>query len=74
MVESFASTEQIGALRKRIHHLLDKFDCSTASIFSTKNQVHSYISFNLFYNKIKGFDLPDYIPKKVRSSLFFFFL
>ncbi|XP_021896219.1 phytanoyl-CoA dioxygenase [Carica papaya] len=38
VVESFASTEQIGALRKRIHHLLDKFDCSTASIFSTKNQ------------------------------------
>lgn len=38
MVESFASPEEIYAMRQRMDQLLDEFDCSTASIFSTKNQ------------------------------------
>lgn len=40
VIESFASVEDIDAMRKRMDQLLHDFDCSaTASIFSTKNQV-----------------------------------
>lgn len=39
VIESFSSTEEVEALRKRMDQLLDGFDCSSsASIFSTKNQ------------------------------------
>lgn len=39
VMESFASEDEIGALRKRMSELLTQFDCSVSSIFSTKNQV-----------------------------------
>ncbi|OVA01736.1 Phytanoyl-CoA dioxygenase [Macleaya cordata] len=38
VIESFASPEEIDGMRKRMDHLLDEFDCSSVSIFSTKNQ------------------------------------
>ncbi|KAI6689265.1 hypothetical protein NL676_026093 [Syzygium grande] len=38
VLESFACPEEIDAMMKRMDQLLDDFDCSTASIFSTKNQ------------------------------------
>ena len=40
VLESFASPEEVDSLKKRMDQLLDEFDFSTtASIFSTKNQV-----------------------------------
>ena len=39
VVESFASPDEIDAMRKRMEQLLDEFDCSTSSVFSTVNQV-----------------------------------
>ncbi|KAE8719270.1 Phytanoyl-CoA dioxygenase [Hibiscus syriacus] len=40
VIESFASTEEIEAMRKRMDELLQDFDpTTTASIFSTKNQL-----------------------------------
>ncbi|XP_059655389.1 phytanoyl-CoA dioxygenase [Cornus florida] len=48
VIESFSSSEEIDAMRKRMDQLLDGFDCSsTASIFSTKNQQQS--TDNYFY-------------------------
>ncbi|XP_030455308.1 phytanoyl-CoA dioxygenase isoform X2 [Syzygium oleosum] len=41
VLESFACPEEIDAMMKRMDQLLDDFDCSTASIFSTKNQQHT---------------------------------
>lgn len=41
VVESFASHEEIGAMRNRMDHLLHEFDCSTTSVFSTTNQQRS---------------------------------
>ncbi|XP_047332236.1 phytanoyl-CoA dioxygenase [Impatiens glandulifera] len=42
VLESFASSEEVDCLRKRMEQLLDEFDySSTASIFSTKNQQQS---------------------------------
>ncbi|KAL4583475.1 hypothetical protein LXL04_008048 [Taraxacum kok-saghyz] len=39
VIESFSSSEEVEALRKRMDQLLDGFDCSSStSIFSTKNQ------------------------------------
>ncbi|XP_023516663.1 phytanoyl-CoA dioxygenase [Cucurbita pepo subsp. pepo] len=38
VVESFASPDEIDAMRKRMEQLLDEFDCSTSSVFSTVNQ------------------------------------
>ncbi|KAI3757639.1 hypothetical protein L6452_05182 [Arctium lappa] len=39
VIESFSSSKEVEALRKRMDQLLDGFDCSSsASIFSTKNQ------------------------------------
>ncbi|KAG6714172.1 hypothetical protein I3842_05G191000 [Carya illinoinensis] len=38
VIESFASPEEMDAMRKRMDKLLDEFDCSSASIFSTRNQ------------------------------------
>ncbi|KAI3442804.1 uncharacterized protein J3R85_001080 [Psidium guajava] len=38
VIESFACPQEIDAMMKRMDQLLDEFDCSTASIFSTKNQ------------------------------------
>lgn len=39
VIESFSSPEEIDNMRKRMDQLLDEFDYSTSSIFSTKNQV-----------------------------------
>ncbi|KAL0408967.1 UNVERIFIED_CONTAM: Phytanoyl-CoA dioxygenase [Sesamum radiatum] len=42
VLESFASPDEIRALRLKMEQLLDQFDCSSrASIFSTKNQQHT---------------------------------
>ncbi|KAJ4709726.1 Phytanoyl-CoA dioxygenase [Melia azedarach] len=38
VLESFASNEEIDSMRKRMDELLDGFDCSTSSVFSTKKQ------------------------------------
>ncbi|KAG5411513.1 hypothetical protein IGI04_007832 [Brassica rapa subsp. trilocularis] len=38
VIESFASEDEIGALRKRMNELLTQSDCSVSSVFSTKNQ------------------------------------
>ncbi|XP_006291538.2 phytanoyl-CoA dioxygenase isoform X1 [Capsella rubella] len=38
VIESFASEDEIRGLRKRMDELLNQFDCSVSSIFSTKNQ------------------------------------
>jgi len=38
VIESFASTEEINAMMKRMNQLLDEFDCSSASVFSSRNQ------------------------------------
>lgn len=49
-MESFASAEEIQSLRKRMDELLNDFDYSTtASIFSTRNQVP--LSFFFYFNK-----------------------
>lgn len=54
MIESFASEDEIGGLRKRMDELLTQFDCSVSSIFSTKNQVLFSFSFSFFLkNKFK---------------------
>lgn len=45
MIESFATDDEIQTMTKRMEQLVDEFDpSSTASIFSTKNQV-TYFSF-----------------------------
>ncbi|CAK7352832.1 unnamed protein product [Dovyalis caffra] len=38
VIESFASPEDIDSMRKRMDKLLDDFDYTTVSVFSTKNQ------------------------------------
>lgn len=38
VIESFTSPDEIYAMRKRMEQLLDGFDCSTSSVFSTVNQ------------------------------------
>eukprot|EP00262_Sarcandra_glabra_P017370 TRINITY_DN593_c0_g1_i1.p1 TRINITY_DN593_c0_g1~~TRINITY_DN593_c0_g1_i1.p1 ORF type:complete len:292 (-),score=51.94 TRINITY_DN593_c0_g1_i1:394-1269(-) len=38
IMESFASGEEVDGMRMRMEELLNEFDCSTASIFSSKNQ------------------------------------
>ncbi|TQD75541.1 hypothetical protein C1H46_038937 [Malus baccata] len=51
VMESFASAEDIEAMRSRMDQLLQDFDCSsTASIFSTKNQQHT--TDNYFYDSV----------------------
>ena len=50
MLESFASPEEIDAMMKRMEQLLHEFDCSSTSIFSTKNQVLYSILINQFHN------------------------
>lgn len=49
MIESFAGEEEIEGMMKRMEQLVDEFDpSSTASIFSTKNQVYPpYVFFLL---------------------------
>ncbi|KAL9258861.1 Phytanoyl-CoA dioxygenase-like protein [Drosera capensis] len=42
VLESFASDDEIGCLRKRIDELLDGFDGSSSVIFSTKNHVNIF--------------------------------
>ncbi|KAM1085197.1 hypothetical protein ACFX2B_010881 [Malus domestica] len=51
VMESFASAEDIEAMRNRMDQLLQDFDCSsTASIFSTTNQQQS--TDNYFYDSV----------------------
>ncbi|XP_043695456.1 phytanoyl-CoA dioxygenase [Telopea speciosissima] len=38
VIDSFSSPEEIDGMRKQMDQLLDEFDCSSVSIFSTKNQ------------------------------------
>ncbi|XP_028070687.1 phytanoyl-CoA dioxygenase isoform X1 [Camellia sinensis] len=52
VLESFASPEEVDAMRNRMDQLLDDFDClSTASIFSTKNQQQT--TDNYFYDSVE---------------------
>lgn len=48
VIESFSSPEEIDNMRKRMDQLLDEFDYSTSSIFSTKNQ--QQMTDNYFYD------------------------
>ncbi|KAF3775310.1 Phytanoyl-CoA dioxygenase [Nymphaea thermarum] len=41
VVESFCGPEEIDAMMGRMNYLLDNFDCSSTSIFSTRNQKQS---------------------------------
>ncbi|XP_057961593.1 phytanoyl-CoA dioxygenase isoform X4 [Malania oleifera] len=41
VIESFANLEEMDAMRERMDQLLNEFDCSAASIFSTRNQQQS---------------------------------
>ncbi|XP_031493371.1 phytanoyl-CoA dioxygenase isoform X1 [Nymphaea colorata] len=41
VVESFCGPEEIDAMMGRMNHLLENFDCSSTSIFSTRNQKQS---------------------------------
>ncbi|KAL9259832.1 Phytanoyl-CoA dioxygenase-like protein [Drosera capensis] len=52
VLESFASDDEIGRLRKRIDELLDGFDGSSSVIFSTKN--HSHAKDNYFYDSAEN--------------------
>ncbi|GAB2227433.1 hypothetical protein Droror1_Dr00009254 [Drosera rotundifolia] len=52
VLESFASDDEIGCLRKRIDELLDGFDGSSSVIFSTKN--HSHAKDNYFYDSAEN--------------------
>ncbi|XP_077236094.1 phytanoyl-CoA dioxygenase (PhyH) family protein [Tasmannia lanceolata] len=38
VIESFSSPEELHAMMNRMDQLLNQFDCSTISVFSTKNQ------------------------------------
>ncbi|KAF7808737.1 phytanoyl-CoA dioxygenase [Senna tora] len=52
VIESFASSEEIDAMMKRMEQLLDDFDSSsTASIFSTKNQ--QKLTDDYFYESVE---------------------
>jgi phytanoyl-CoA hydroxylase len=51
VIESFANPEDIESMMKRMDKLLDDFDYTNVSVFSTKNQVSlSFLS--LFFNII----------------------
>lgn len=53
VMESFASSEEIDGMRKRMDELLDRFDpSSTSSIFSTKNQRE--LTDNYFYESAEN--------------------
>ncbi|XP_031373261.1 phytanoyl-CoA dioxygenase [Punica granatum] len=52
VIESFAGREEIDAMMRRMDQLLDGFDCSTASIFSTKNQKQH--TDNYFYDSAEN--------------------
>lgn len=45
VLENFVSSDEIDAMMKRMEQLLDEFDYSTSSVFSTKNQVNSFSAF-----------------------------
>ncbi|KAL0715465.1 hypothetical protein Bca4012_064787 [Brassica carinata] len=49
VIESLASEDEIGGLRKRMDELLTQFDCSVSSIFSTKNQKNT--TYNYFFER-----------------------
>lgn len=49
VLESFASDEEIEAMRKQMDHLLDGFDCSTSSVFSTTNQVFFFFNSRVWF-------------------------
>lgn len=52
VIESFASSDDIDAMMRRMEQLLDEFDCtSTASIFSTKNQ--QKLTDDYFYESVE---------------------
>ncbi|KAJ4974609.1 hypothetical protein NE237_007783 [Protea cynaroides] len=38
VIDSFSSPEEIDGMRNRMDQLLDEFDCSSVSVFSSKNQ------------------------------------
>ncbi|KMZ76392.1 Phytanoyl-CoA dioxygenase, putative, expressed [Zostera marina] len=52
VMESFASKEEVNWMMKRMDDLLEEFDGSTSSVFSTKNQVKN--SDDHFYNSAEN--------------------
>jgi hypothetical protein len=49
VIESFANPEDIESMMKRMDKLLDDFDYTNVSVFSTKNQVSlSFLSLFFF--------------------------
>ncbi|KAL4573045.1 hypothetical protein LXL04_019838 [Taraxacum kok-saghyz] len=75
VIESFSSSEEVEALRKRMDQLLDGFDCSSStSIFSTKNQQRT--SDDYFYDsadKISFFFEGSFMPYLEHMIQFFVF-
>jgi phytanoyl-CoA hydroxylase len=47
VIESFANPEDIESMMKRMDKLLDDFDYTNVSVFSTKNQVSLSFFFNI---------------------------
>lgn len=57
-MESFASEDEIGGLRKRMDELLTQFDPSeSSSVFSTTNQVNSIVL--MFFSDFNYLTLMD---------------
>lgn len=75
MIESFASEDEIEGMVKRMEQLVDDFDpSSTASIFSTKNQVLLYLLLLLFFLKLKSClcsHAPFLFQQKLTDDYFF---
>ncbi|KAL4583646.1 hypothetical protein LXL04_008227 [Taraxacum kok-saghyz] len=68
VIESFSSSEEVEALRKRMDQLLDGFDCSSStSIFSTKNQQRTSDDYfydsadkiSFFFEELTSFELSN---------------
>lgn len=71
VIESFASEDEIEGMMKRMEQLVDDFDpSSTASIFSTKNQVYNMFFSILFSSKFSFFKV--WVVLFIISVLFFF--
>ena len=73
MLESFASPEEIDAMMKRMEQLLNEFDCSSTSIFSTKNQVLYSILINQFHNFEFFIFIFYYMNSIIQNHFFGFF-
>ncbi|KAK9091636.1 hypothetical protein Sjap_024813 [Stephania japonica] len=76
VMESFAGAEEIDGMRQRMDELLEGFDCSTASVFSSKNQKqltdnHFYESADKisFFFEEKAFDDDGHLKQPKQLSI-----